>query len=151
MARIGRERGRWFAPRPVTAADLEAIATSTAPPGYLEFVRSFGGADTIETSFPYFGGVQFLPARVVLRERTTLEAIPSWPKGALPIASTFDPPDACLGHYYALCPDGAVRFWTRREGLVRDEHPSFDAMLTWFLRSVAGSGVTYDSTTGFSF
>lgn len=150
LARIQRERGKYFDARPATAAELSALA-AVAPfaPGLVAFHALVGGARTLERSFNYFGDLRFLPARVLLRER---DAAPGdrWPDGAITLASTMRSEDTCGGWRFALCPDGRVREWHERSGVIRDPLDSFDAMLADFTGALARGAVSYDDTYGFS-
>lgn len=150
LARIERERGTYFDARPATAAELSALA-ALAPfaPGLVAFHALVGGARTLERSFNYFGEQRFLPARVLLRER---DAVPGdrWPDGAITIASTWRTEDTCGGWRFALCPDGRVREWHERSGVIRAPLESFDAMLAGFTDTLARGAASYDETDGFS-
>ena len=150
LARVTRERGRYFDARPATATELSALA-AVAPfaPGLVAFHALVGGARTLESSFNYFGELRFLPARVLLRER---DQVPGdrWPDGAITIASTWRDEDTCGSWRFALCPDGRVREWHERGGVMCAPLDSFDAMLASFTDKLAFGAVSYDETSGFS-
>lgn len=149
LTKIKSCRGQWFDPRPIDPTEREALlALRPLPESYLGFLDRFGAAKSIEVSFPWFGMVHFLPARVILRDHAALMAAKLWPPGAIQIAAQWDPPDACLGLRYLLDANDAIVVWDPRSGAVRVEHRNFDEMLGYFLRSVGRA--SYDGTYGFS-